>query len=100
MSTAAQEAYAGNMWEAGEQCQREGIMFISLAIESFRGGHKAAVAKVKKLGVALARHNGQPKGEAISRLFQWLSSLLIRENSALVSNRVPGNLAPALDEVQ
>jgi hypothetical protein len=96
---AASEAYARKMREAGEQCRREGIVFIPLALESLGGWHEAAVLEVKKLGSALARHTGQVEGVAIGHLFQKLSVLLVKGNSALVSNRMPGNLDPSHDGI-
>ena len=71
-----------------EACQREGIAFIPLAAKSLGGWHQVAVGEVKKLGAALARQQGDEEKEA-SRLFQKLSMLLQKGNSALFLNRTP-----------
>lgn len=73
----------------GEACQREGIAFIPLAAESLGGWHQVAVGEVKKLGAALARQQGDEEKEASRRLFQKLSMLLQKGNSALFLNRTP-----------
>ena len=67
----------------GEECGRQGMVFIPLAIESMGGFHEVAVKEVRKLGSALARQTGQEEGEAISHFFQKLSVLLIKGNAAL-----------------
>ena len=73
-------------WEA---CQRQGIEFIPIAVESFGAWHPSAVAEVSKLGSALARQNGDDEGVTIQRLFQKLSVALMRGNAALLNNRRP-----------
>ena len=73
-------------WEA---CQRQGIEFIPIAVESFGAWHSTAVAEVSKLGSALARQNGDDEGVTIQRLFQKLSVALMRGNAALLNNRRP-----------
>ena len=82
-------AYRRKMTAAAEDCKREGIAFIPLAMESLGGWHDVAVKQVRKLGAALGRHTGQEKGEAISHLFQRLSIILVKGNTALFMNRVP-----------
>ena len=56
--------------------------------------------ELKKLGSALARHSGAEESTAISHLFQRLSILLVKGNSALVMNRVPDNVHSAVDGLQ
>ena len=75
-------------------------MFVPLALESFGGWHEAAIREVKKLGGALARHTGVEESQSVRHLFQRLSILLIKGNSALVSNRVPDNTNPAVHGLQ
>ena len=84
-------AYNRKVRAVGEACQREGISFIPLAAESLGGWHKVAVQEVKKLAGALARQQGEEEKEAARRLFQKLSMLLQRGNSALFLNRTPDN---------
>ena len=73
-------------WEA---CNHQGISFIPLAAESLGAWHKTAVAEVKKLGSAKARHLGMEESTTIQQLFQKLSVCLMRGNAALFNNRIP-----------
>ena len=56
-----------------------------------------AEGELRKLGSALARQTGQEEGVAISHIFQKLSVLLIKGNSAMISNREPGLLSSSID---
>ena len=56
-------------WEA---CQRQGIEFIPIAVESFCAWHTTAVAEVSKLGSALARQNGGSLSRVYFKNSQWL----------------------------
>ena len=51
------------MTAAAEDCKREGIAFIPLAMESLGGWHDVEVKQVRKLGAALGRHTGQGQGK-------------------------------------
>ena len=53
-----------------EDCRRQGIKFIQLAMESLGGWHEVAVGEIKKLAAALSRQTGQEEKEAKSHLFQ------------------------------
>ena len=88
------------MREAGELCKRQGIVFTPLALETLGGWHKVAEAELRKLGSALARQTGQEEGVATGHLFQKLSVLLIKGNSAMISNRHPGLEPSQIDGVQ
>ena len=44
---------------------------------------------MKKLAVALARHNGREEGEVISHTWSHLGVLLQRGNAAMMANRIP-----------
>ena len=83
--------YAHNrkMAQAGEECRREGLVFIPMAMETLGGWHDSTVSQVKKVGSALARQTGQEESEAIKHLAQRLSVLLAKANSALLLNRIP-----------
>ena len=96
----AQEAFTRKWRGAGEQRLREGIVFVPLALESLGGWHEAAVREVKKLGGALARNTGAEESVAVRHLFQRLSILLVKGNSALVNNRVPDNTNMMVNVVQ
>ena len=84
-------------WEA---CHCQGIVFIPIAVESLGAWHPSAIAEMKKLGSALARHSGDDEGITTSRLFQKLSICLMRGNAALFNNRCPSDQLPAGDELQ
>ena len=62
---------------AAEDCRRQGIAFLPLAVESFGGWHSAAVGEVGKLAAALARQTGQEEGEAVRHLWGRLSIRVI-----------------------
>ena len=97
---AAKEAYARKMREAGELCQSQGIVFTPLALESFGGWHEVAEKELRKLGSALARQTGQEESTATAHLFQKLSVLLMKGNTALINNRQPGTVNSVVDGIQ
>ena len=94
---AADVAFERKMVGAAEACRSEGIVFLPLAAETFGGWHEVAVLQVNKLASALARHNGQEEGEAISHTWSRLGVLLQRGNAAMMANRVPSFPAPPID---
>ena len=51
--------------------------------------HSVAVEQVKKIGAALARHQGQEEQEVVRHLFQRLALVLMRGNAQLLVNRMP-----------
>ena len=80
-------------------CNQQGITFIPLAVESLGAWHKSAVAEVKKLGSALARHTGEEETVTIQRLFQKLSVSLMKGNAALFNNRNPSDMGIEEEEM-
>jgi hypothetical protein len=82
-------AFTRKMNGAAEDCQRQGIVFLPIAVETFGGWHQAAEREVKKLAAAQARQTGQEEGEASKHAFTRLSILLMRGNAAILSNRIP-----------
>ena len=82
-------AHSRKMDKSWEPCSLQGITFIPVAVESLGGWHKSAVAEVKKLGCAKARHLGEEESVEVQRLFQKLSVALMRGNCALLNNRAP-----------
>ena len=96
---AASEAFNRKMRVAGEECRRQGIVFTPLAVETLGGWHKVAEEELKKLGSALARQTGQEESVAISHIFQRLSVLLVKGNSAMISNREPGLVNSSIDGI-
>ena len=68
-----------------------------MAADTLGGWHGVAVEQVKKLGRALARQSGEDEDQTVRHLFQKLSLLLMRGNSALLVNRVPvSDIDPAV----
>ena len=84
-------------WKA---CNRQGIVFLPLAVESLGAWHPSATAEIKKLGSALARHTGEEEATTTSRLFQRLSISLMRGNAALFNNRCPPEQSTLGDVVE
>ena len=93
-------AYNRKMAQAGEACRREGLVFIPLPMETLGGWHDQTVLQVKKLASAQARHNGEEQSVATRHLYQRLSVLLIRGNSALLLNRIPTFTSPEISGVE
>ena len=86
---ALQAAHRRKLDKAWEPCNRQGIVFLPLAVESLGAWHPLAVKELKKLASAKARHTGDDESVETSRLFQKLSVALQRGNAALFNNRVP-----------
>ena len=82
---------------AEDLCRQQGLAFLPLVAESLGGWHPSAQKQVKKLGSALARHTGQPDGEATGHLWQRLGVLLQRGNANLFNNRIPNHPEPQVD---
>ena len=53
-----------------------------------------ATEQVKRIGAALARHQGSDERVASRQLLQRLSIPLMRGNAAMLMSRRPDNLAP------
>ena len=70
-----------------------------IAAESLGAWHSSAIAEVKRLGSALARHTGEEEGITIARLFQKLLVCLMRGNAALFNNRSPPDHSVPRDEI-
>ena len=81
------------MAKSGEPCRKQGISFIPFAADTLGGWHSDTISveieQIQKLGRALARQSGEDEDQTIRHLFQKLSLLLMRGNSALLLNRVP-----------
>ena len=65
---------------------------------TFKGGFLPQLPlkwiQIKKLGIALARHQGQDEQEAVRHLLQRLSLVLMRGNAQMLVNRVPPDDIP------
>ena len=91
---AVNQAFKRKVTWVGEACRQEGIAFILMAADTLGGWHTAAVEQVKKLGSALARQRGEDEQLEVRHLFQRISLLLQKGNSALLVNRTPEDDAP------
>ena len=80
---ALQAAHKRKLDKSREPCNRQGIVFLPLAVESLGAWYPLAVKEVKKLASAKARHS-RPLD-----YFKKLSVALQRGNAALFNNRVP-----------
>ena len=80
---------------AQEDCRRQGLTFVPLAVEALGGWHPLAETQVRKLGSCLALHSGQDDAETITFLWRRLSILLQKGNCAILGNRTPS--FPATD---
>ena len=93
-------AHSRKLDKSWDACNRQGIVFIPVAVESLGAWHPSAAAEVVKLGSALARQNGDEESVTIQRLFQQLSVALMRGNAALLNNRRPSEAAGGnVDEI-
>ena len=72
------------------------MVFLPMPVESSGGWQDLAVEQVKKLATAQARQTGVEEIVAIAHLFQRLSILLHKGNSALL-NRIPSFPEPQDD---
>ena len=98
---ALEKAFKRKVQGAAQACQDQGIAFPPIAIETLGGFHKVALEQVKRIGAAVARHQGIEELVATKQLFQRLSVTLMRGNAALLMTRRPdGDLAlPEVDGI-
>ena len=96
---ALSHAHKRKLDKSWEPCHAQGIAFLPIAAESLGAWHSSAIAEVKRLGSALARHTGEEEGITIARLFQKLSVCLMRGNAALFNNRSPPEQSVPSDEI-
>ena len=90
-------AFTKKMDKAGDSCRVHGICFVPFVVEALGGFHSAADRQVRKLGAALARHNGQQEEEASRHLFQRLSIMIQKGNSSMITNRKSNYPSPETD---
>ena len=65
------------------------ITLLPIILASLGGFHTVASRDIKKLASVLARHTGEEEGVTIRKCFVRLSVLLIKCNTAILSNIVP-----------
>ena len=87
--SALAKAFNRKVQGTAEACQEQGLVFLPIAVETLGGFHKVAVEQVKKIGAAVARHQGSDERVATRQLFQRLSLTLMRGNAALILGRRP-----------
>ena len=93
-------AFNRKMRGTSEACQRQGVTFLPLVVESYGGWHETAVREVERVAAALARQSGQEEEEAVRHLWGKLGILLQRGNAAILANRMPSFPNPAIDGQQ
>ena len=91
------EAFNNKCRDYLEACEREGLSFIPLPVETLGGWHKSAVDQLRKLAKAQARTTGKEEDKSIRHLFQRLGVLLVKGNAALILNRIPSFPLPEQD---
>ena len=87
--SAVEHAYNIKIRNYGERCAAEGIDFFPMAVDSFGGWHKAALAALKRLGRQLARTLGSEEKMQVRHLCQRVGVLLARDNVAMICSRTP-----------
>ena len=85
---ALSHAYNTKIRGAWEECRRAGIGFIPIVFESLGGVHQRAESEVRRLASAMASRVGQEEEEASRHSFNRLSILLMKSNSAILSNHI------------
>jgi len=84
VAAAADEAFNRKVQGTAQACQDQGIAFFPVAVETLGGFHRVATEQVKRIGAALARHQGSDERVASRQLLQRLSITLMRGNAAML----------------
>ena len=92
--SALNKAFNRKVQGTAQACQDQGLAFLPVAMETLGGFHKVAMEQVKRIGAALARHQGSDEKAASRQLLQRMSITLMRGNAAMLMSRRPGDLAP------
>ena len=90
----ASQAYERKMRTSTDACRAKASSFSPWLQRLLGADIEVAEAQVRKLAAALARHNGQEEGEAISHTWSWLGVLLQRGNAAMMANMIPESEKP------
>ena len=80
-----EKAVKRKLRETAEDCQREGLVFLPLVVETLGGLHQGALTQIKLLASALARCKGLKEGEVTGQLFGRLSLTLMKANALMTS---------------
>ena len=99
--SALTRAFNRKVQGAAAACQQQGVVLLPIALETLGGFHKVAVEQVKRIGSAVARHQGSDERVATRQLFQRLSLTLMRGNAALILSRRPAEdlVGPEIDGI-
>ena len=92
--SALDKAFNRKVQGTAQACQDQGLAFFPVAVETLGGFHRVATEQVKRIGAALARHQGSDEKVASRQLFQRMSITLMRGNAAMLMSRRPDDLAP------
>ena len=84
-----EKAFKRKVQGAAQACQDQGIAFLPIAMETLGRFHKVALEQVKRIGAAVARHQGIEELVATKQLFQRLLVTLMQSNAALLMSRRP-----------
>ena len=84
VAAAADEAFNRKVQGTAQACQDQGIAFFPVAVKTLGGFHRVATEQVKRIGAALARHQGSDERVASRQLLQRLSITLMRGNAAML----------------
>ena len=84
VAAAADEAFNRKVQGTAQACQDQGIAFLPVAVETLGGFHRVATEQVKRIGAALARHQGSDERVTSRQLLQRLSITLMRGNAAML----------------
>ena len=84
--SAAVKRYKEKNSKYHSDCEKEGIRFFPLIVETFGGWHPESETTIRKIGMQLASHT---EGDLEETCHQRLSILLSRANSYLLLSRSP-----------
>ena len=82
-------AYSRKENQSMPDCLQEGLIFIPLPLECLGGFHQKTCEVVKTLGRQLSLQTGCDEAQTVNHLFQRLSIMLMKGNSALFTSRMP-----------
>ena len=87
--SAASKRYKDKLTKKYHQpCDREGIHFIPVVVETMGGWHPESASVLSKLARQLAAQTGVTNEETTRHFFQRLSILLVKGNSSLIMRRM------------
>ena len=94
---AGETRYTEKMRKYHARCEKEGIVFTPVVVDTFGGWHSAALKVITKLGRQLARAVGKEEADTVRQLRQRLAVLLVRDNMSMLNSRAPTFPASHID---